>query len=479
MTTAIEPLAATAAERFHGERRQVLDPARADVLAEIPDATAADVDAAVAAARAAFERGEWRGTEAYERGTVLERAAARIRDHAEELARLDCANVGKPITQARGDVEGAALYLESAGRVVATLASEIVEDTDRQLTLVLRDPVGVVATIIPWNYPAALAAASISGPLAAGNSVVMKPSPETPLSALRIVELISDFFPAGTLQLVTGGADVGRALVRHDGVDRIGFTGSTRAGVEIMAGAAPSFKRVGLELGGKSPTVVFADAPLEPAIASALARITANQGENCAAGSRLLVERSIRDEFLERLAEAARAAVVGDPADEDTAFGPMITSAHRDRVLEYVAGARRESSLIAEGEVPGDGRLASGFFVPVSIWESRPDHRIWREEVFGPVLAVADFSGEREAVELANDTRYGLMAHVWSGDGARAVRVARQIRAGIVRVNRGFEPAFGPWGGYKASGFGRNFGRWGIEANSELKQVCLDLTPAA
>lgn len=455
--------------------RPVLDPARAEVLQQVPDSSPQQVDEVVRRARVAFAGGRWSRCPRRERAEVLTEVGRRIRQHAVELAETESRNVGKPIVQARGDVLGAAETFEVCAQVIGSLTDEVIDGGTDQTTLVVREPVGVVAGIVPWNYPLAIAAGTLAPALAAGNSVVLKPSPETPLSALRLEQLAGDLFPPGVLGLVTGGVETGRHLVAQPQVDRVQFTGSTRAGHEIMAAAAVRYARLGLELGGKSATLVFADAPLRAAAASAVWRFTANQGENCGAGSRLLVEAAVYDEFLEAVLDEVRTLVVGDPMDEATAIGPMISQAHRQRVQRHLDAAAATSTLLHQGAVPDRPPLDRGFFVPPSVWETEPGTALWHEEVFGPVLAVRRFEHEDEAVELANHSTYGLMAHVWCGDRGRAVRIARRIDAGVIRINKAVEGPTGPWGGMKSSGIGRNLGRYGIDAASELKQICLDL----
>lgn len=456
--------------------RSVLDPARDEVLTEVADATPEEVDRAIETAHSAFNGGAWARMPPEERGAVLERCAQVIRDHADDLALIDSKNVGKPIAQANGDAEGAAEFFAVAARHVATLSNEAVDASATQVTLIVREPVGVVAGILPWNYPVAIAAATLAPALAAGNSVVLKPSPETPLSAQRLGSLLAELLPAGVVQVVAGGADVGRQLTRHRLVSRIHFTGSTRAGEEVMTSAARGFKRIGLELGDKSTTMVFADAPLEDAAASAVRRFTANQGENCVAGSRLLVQDSIYDDFIARVVKHAESLVSGNPQHPDTDIGPMITRQHLAKVSDLIDSARRDSSALFEGDLPTDSPYDNGYFAPVAIFESPSTSRIWREEVFGPVLAVASFTDDADAIAQANDTAYGLMAHIWSQDRARAIRVSRGVRSGMIRVNNGVESAAGPWGGFGASGIGRSLGKYGIDANSELKQICLDIS---
>jgi len=459
-----------------GETREILDPARGTVISEVPDAEGKDVDEALRAARAAFEAGLWSRASRSHRGDALLAIALRIREHIDDLALIDSLNVGKPIGQARDDAGQAADFFDNCGRVISTLTDEILDGGEGETCLVVREPVGVVAAITPWNFPVAIAASALAPALAAGNSVVLKPSPQTPLSALRIAEIASDLLPHGTLSVVAGGQTVGRALADHAQVDRIVFTGSTATGREIMRVAAQDFKRVGLELGGKSPTIVFADAPFDAAVRSALARFTLNQGENCSAGTRLLVQESIADRFIEALVAAADGLSVGDPQQETTAIGPMITARHLERVRGHMEQADAEAARLYVGPTPSRPPLRDGFFAPVSIWRAGPDTALWRNEVFGPTLAVTTFEDEDDAIRLANDSDYGLMAVVWCGDRARGIRVARRVQAGIVRINQAGMPTGGPWGGFKASGIGRSYGRYGIDAASELKQINIDLT---
>jgi len=463
-------------EQGEGDQLAVIDPARATPLAAVPEASPAQVDQAVAAARTAFDANDWRDMSPMARGDALIEIARRLRANADEFAQLDSLNVGKPIAQARDDVEGAAQYFDYFGRVIVDLPGEVIESSPDQMTLVVREPVGVVGAIIPWNFPIVLVATTIGAPLAAGNTIVLKPSELTPLSALRLAELCRDVLPPGVFNVINGrGATVGAQLASHESVDRIVFTGSTVTGTTVMEAAAKSFKRIGLELGGKSATVIFDDAPLEAAVASALNRIAMNQGENCAAGSRLLIQSSIYDEFLARLSARAAELVAGDPQDERTAIGPMISPQHLAKVTGYIDGANKEGSLVFQGETPREAPFDRGYFAPLSIFEAGPSTRLWRDEVFGPVLAVTRFEDEIDAVRLANDSDYGLMSVVWSGDRARGLRFARRVRAGIVRLNAGAPPINGPWGGFKQSGIGRGYGRYGIEESTEIKQINIDV----
>lgn len=458
------------------EPRQILDPARNAVIAEVKEATPSDVDRAVRSAQRAFERGDWRRQTPRQRGDALLALSARMREHAEELAQIDSLNVGKPITQARGDAAQAADFIDYFGRVIIDLPGEVIQNDEEQMTLVVREPTGVVAAVVPWNFPVVVAAASIGPALAAGNSVVLKPSSITPLTALRLGELTDGILPRGVLNVVTGSGDaVGDVLVTHPLVDRVAFTGSTGVGQAILQKSAASMKRVGLELGGKSPTLILDDAPFDDAVQSALARIALNQGENCAAGSRLLVSASMYDRFVDALGQKARELVIGDPQRERTDLGPMVSVSHKERVESYMALAANEARPLYIGDTPQRAPFSSGFYVPVSLWDAGPGTGLWREEVFGPMLAITSYQSEEEMVRLANDTDFGLLATVWCGDRGRGLRVARQLRTGIVRINNATSPINGPWGGFKMSGIGRGYGRYAIEEATELKQINIDL----
>lgn len=457
--------------------RAVVDPARDTIIATVPEASISHVDRAVHQAREAFDRQIWAGKDPWERGSTLLAIATEMRHVHDELAALESLNVGKPIAQARGDVHLAIQIFDYYGRVIVDYPTEVIEDGPEQLTFVTRVPVGVVAAIVPWNYPLAIAATAVAPALAMGCSVVLKPSELTPLTALRLGEIASKHLPAGVLSVIPGdGPTIGSRLAIHDEIDQIVFTGGTETGRHIMRSAAADVKRIGLELGGKSPTIVLADAPVQASVADALQRIVLNQGENCGAGSRLLVHESRYDEFVDRLVDAAARVTIGDPQDEATTLGPMISATHSERVRSYMTVAAKECQEIFVGETPSERPLVDGFFAPLSIWEAKPGGKIWREEVFGPLLAVTRFSEEDEAVTLANDSVYGLMASIWAGDRGDALRVSRRLRVGSIRINQASPPLHGPWGGFKHSGLGRSQGRYGLERSSELKQISVNLT---
>jgi acyl-CoA reductase-like NAD-dependent aldehyde dehydrogenase len=460
----------------HENRRRVVDPARDETITHIADTEPHLVDAALAAARQSFDHRVWRDRDPMERGDALQEIARRLREVADELAHIESRNVGKPITQATGEMAFAAALFDYYGRIVVDHPGDVIDNGPEQITVVLREPVGVVVSIIPWNYPLAIAALSIAPALAAGCSVVLKPSELTPLTALRLAELTQGALPPGVLNVITGDGRTGQQLVHDHRVDQIRFTGGTTTGTQIAEAAGRRATRLSLELGGKSPTVLLSDAPLDLAINAALQRIAANQGENCGAGSRLLVHTSLYDEVLDRICLAADKLVIGDPQAHDTDLGPMITREHRDKVLGYTEEAASQGTERYRGPLPDQPPLKHGFYVPFTVFEAGPGTRLWQEEVFGPVLAVTPFDDDNEAIRLANDTDYGLMAAVWSADRGRALSVARRIDAGVIRVNEAIEPLQGPWGGYKRSGNGRTQGRWGLDDVTEIKQISIPLS---
>ncbi len=454
------------------------DPSTGDTLARVAKATAADVDRAVAAARAALESKEWGAIAPAERGRILLRIAAKIRERHEELSELESRDNGKPLRQARTDMQVAARYFEFYGGVADKIMGETIPLGPGFLDYTLREPIGVSAQIVPWNYPIQIGARGVAPALATGCTVVLKPSSNAPLTALRLGEIALECgLPAGVLNVVAGtGEGAGDALVRHEGIDQLTFTGSVDVGTSIAALAARNAIPVVLELGGKSPNIVFADADLELATQTVANSIFQNAGQTCSAGSRLLVERKAHDEVVERLTERARSMRLG-PGIEDPDMGPMISAAQRDKVEAYIAlGASEGGRVVAGGGRPTDPRLQGGSFLePTLIDRVRNDMRIAQEEVFGPVLAIIPFDDPAEAVTLANRTRYGLVAAVWSRDINKALSLASQIKAGQVFVNTygaggGVEL---PFGGYKKSGYGREKGLEALRSYTQLKNVCI------
>ncbi|HKS65687.1 MAG TPA: aldehyde dehydrogenase family protein [Candidatus Acidoferrales bacterium] len=464
-------------ESRSGNYFPVYDPSTEDVLAEVPVGSAADVDRAVAAARAAFDSGPWPQTTAQERGRILFRLAERVRKEAAVLAELESRNSGKPIVEAEFDIADVSTCFEYYGGLATKVVGHVNPVPDNALSLSLREPIGVAGQIIPWNYPLLMAAWKLAPAIAAGCTCVLKPAEQTPLTALELASWLADAgLPPGVVNVVTGfGEEAGAPLVRHADVNKIAFTGSASVGKQIVKMAADTVKRVTLELGGKSPNIFFADADFEAAIDGALFGVFINQGEVCSAGSRILVQRPIYSKFVEAMAEKAKHIKLGPPLERETKMGPLVSKEQYERVNSYVELGKKEAKLAAGGRRPGS--IKQGFYVEPTVFCDVPNSaRIAQEEIFGPVAAVIPFSDEAEAIRIANDTPYGLAAAVWSRDIFRAFRVVKALRAGIVWVNH-MQPTYveAPWGGYKQSGFGRELGPWGIEEYLETKQVHINL----
>ena len=443
----------------------VVNPATEETIAELPEVGVEETDAAVAAAQAAFPA--WRAVAPADRARLLRRLAASVEEHAEELALLETRNVGKPIADSRGEVGMVAeVFYFYAGAVDKHFGETIPVAGGVDMTF--REPLGVVGLIVPWNFPIAISSWKLGPALATGNTVVLKPAELTPLTALRLAELALEAgIPEGVLNVVAGaGSVVGRRLVEHPDVAKIGFTGSTEVGREVMKGAAETIKRVTLELGGKSANVVFADADLEAAAAGAPYAVFGNAGQDCCARSRILVERSAYDRFVELLVSAAEGVKLGDPESPETEMGPLVSADQRETVSSYVDG-----NVAYQGNTPG----GPGFWFPPTVLAPvSNDDRAAREEIFGPVAVVIPFDDEADAIRLANDTPYGLSGSIWTRDAARAFRVARGIDAGVLSVNSNTSVRVStPFGGFKQSGFGRELGMHAMDGYSEVKNVYL------
>jgi betaine-aldehyde dehydrogenase len=467
-------------EFLEGHQRKVFpvyDPSKEAVIAQVPEADEKDVNRAVAAARAAFDAGPWPQTTAQERGRILFRLAERIRKEAAHLADLECRNSGKPIVEAEYDIADVATCFEYYGGMATKVLGHINPVPDNALSLSMREPIGVAAQIIPWNFPLLMAAWKLAPAIAAGCTCVLKPAEQTPLTALELAGYLKDVgLPPGVVNIVTGfGESVGAPLVKHLDVDKVAFTGSGEVGKAIVKAAADTLKRVTLELGGKSPNIFFADADFEAAIDGALFGVFVNQGEVCSAGSRILVEKQIYSKFVEAMSAKAKTIRLGPPLERATKMGPLVSKDQFDRVRAYQEIGKKEAKVAA-----GGGRLSSqskGYYVePTIFYDVDNSARIAREEIFGPVATVIPFDNESDAIRIANDTQFGLAAAVWSRDIFKAFRVVKALRAGIVWVNH-MQPTYveAPWGGYKQSGFGRELGPTGIDEYLETKQVYINL----
>jgi acyl-CoA reductase-like NAD-dependent aldehyde dehydrogenase len=459
------------AEPASGETRELVEPATGERLARTAVAGEADVDRAVEAARGAVE-GPWGKTPPTERSRLLHALADALVANRKELAELEVRNVGKALSSVKAELNQAVENFRFYASAIASIAGRSHPIGGSLLFYSLKEPVGVAGQIVPWNYPLMMTTWKLAPALAAGCSVVLKPDSATPLSALRMAELAGDVgFPPGVINVVPGpGKTIGAYIVRHPGVDKIAFTGSTATGGEIMRLASDPIKRIMLELGGKSPNVVFADADLDDAIPSSVWSIYYSAGQSCEARSRMLVERAAYDDVVSRFAEAAGRLKVGDPLEAETQVGSLISAEHRDRVHGFVERGREEGAQVVLGGEAGEG---PGAFYPPTVLAG-VDNRmvVAQEEIFGPVVTVIPFDDEKDAIRIANDVKYGLMATVWTGDPARGHRLARSIKAGTVGVNTPYTAFPGmPFGGYKQSGFGRELGLETLELYLETKSV--------
>jgi len=457
----------------------VVNPATEEVIAQVPASTKEDVDAAVQAARAAFE-GPWAKLPARERGRLVYKLGERLMERADEIERLETLHNGKPIFESRQiEIPAAAECLQYFGGWADKVHGETVPVKGNYFTYTLREPLGVCAAIVPWNFPLLLAMWKVAPALAMGNTMILKPASQTPLTALAFADICREVgLPPGVLNVITGGGgSVGQALVEHPGIDKIAFTGDTSTGKGIMKTAADTLKKITLELGGKSANIVLADADIDAALRGATTGIFYGKGEVCAAGSRLLVDRSIKNEFIDKLAARTKKMVAGDPLDPKTRLGAIASKGQLERVLKYVGIAKTEGATLVAGGERADIGTGKGYFMQPTVFaDVDPSMTIAREEIFGPVLAAIEFADVDEAIARANASEYGLAAAVWTKDIKKAHHVARKLQAGTVWINTyNIYDTAAPFGGYKQSGFGREMSVHALEHYTQVKSVWVDL----
>ena len=458
------------------------NPATGESLAEVSEGDKEDIDKAVSAARRAFE-GKWSKMSARDRGRILYKLSTLIEEHAGELAALETSDNGKPIKESTYvDLPQVAENFEYFAGWATKIEGETIPVPGQMFNYTLREPVGVCGQIIPWNFPLLMAAWKLAPALAAGNTVVLKPAEQTPVTAMELGKLIQEAgFPEGVVNIVPGyGETAGAALAAHPGIDKIAFTGSTEVGKIIAKVAAENLTKVSLELGGKAPNIVFADADMDQAVNGAMMGIFFNQGQVCCAGSRLFVEEKVKDQFLERLKERASRINVGDPMDQGTHMGPQVSEEQLNRIKSYVDVAQKEgATVLAGGESPKlEGAFQKGYFFQPTIFSDVNNRmRVAQEEIFGPVVSVISFQDEDDLIKQANDTIYGLSAGIWTRDITRAHRFAKEIKAGVVWINTyNMFNAASPFGGYKQSGYGREMGKHALQMYTNVKSVWVDLS---
>ncbi|GAB1766127.1 aldehyde dehydrogenase family protein [Priestia megaterium] len=462
------------------KQRSTVNPATGEVIGYAAEGSAEDMKAAIEAAREAFDSGIWSETSASDRAAILFKIADKLEEAKEELAALETMDNGKPYREAEADVEDAAACFRYYAGLITKPDGQTYSVPAPMQAMVIKEPIGVCGLIVPWNYPLLMSVWKIAPALAAGNTIVFKPSEVTPVTPTKLFEILESVgLPKGVANLVMGAGDtVGNTLIQDKRVDKISFTGGTVTGKHIMRQAAENVTKVSLELGGKSPNIIFADADFETAVDYALFGIFAGSGQICAAGSRILVEESIAERFIERFAERAQKIKVGNGMDQEIEMGPLVSEEHMKKVLKYIEIGKQEGArLVCGGNRITSSGLEKGFFVEPTVFSSVTSNmKIVQDEIFGPVVVIQTFKDEKEAIKLANDTEYGLAGSVFTTDGAKALRVIKKLRAGITWVNTyHFTFNEAPWGGYKQSGIGRGLGTFGLEEFQEVKQININL----
>ncbi|MCA1048395.1 aldehyde dehydrogenase family protein [Priestia aryabhattai] len=462
------------------KQRPTVNPATGEVIGYAAEGSAEDMKAAIEAAREAFDSGIWSETSASERAAILFKIADKLEEAKEELAALETMDNGKPYREAEADVEDAAACFRYYAGLITKPDGQTYSVPAPMQAMVIKEPIGVCGLIVPWNYPLLMSVWKIAPALAAGNTIVFKPSEVTPVTPTKLFEILESVgLPKGVANLVMGAGDtVGNTLIQDKRVDKISFTGGTVTGKHIMRQAAENVTKVSLELGGKSPNIIFADADFETAVDYALFGIFAGSGQICAAGSRILVEESVAERFIERFAERAQKIKVGNGMDQEIEMGPLVSEEHMKKVLKYIEIGKQEGArLVCGGNRITSSGLEKGFFVEPTVFSNVTSNmKIVQDEIFGPVVVIQTFKDEKEAIKLANDTEYGLAGSVFTTDGAKALRVIKKLRAGITWVNTyHFTFNEAPWGGYKQSGIGRGLGTFGLEEFQEVKQININL----
>ncbi|KZE05434.1 Betaine aldehyde dehydrogenase [Bacillus mycoides] len=467
-------------ESSNQEKRTIINPANGKGIAYAPEGTIEDAKYAIEVARTAFDSGIWSATSTAERASYLFKIADEIDKNMEELVYLETMDNGKMYREAEGDIGDAAACFRYYAGLITKPDGQTYHVADPMQAMVVREPVGVCGLIVPWNYPLLMSVWKIAPALAAGNTIVFKPSEVTPITATKLFEILEKVgLPKGVANMVMGaGPIVGNEIAASNKVDMISFTGGTKTGKHIMRTAADNMKKISLELGGKSPNIIFADADFETAIDYALFGIYAGSGQVCSAGSRILVEEKIYDKFVNSFVERAQQINVGPGDNPESEMGPLVSQEHMEKVLRYIEIGKDEGANVACGgrRIMEDGK-GDGFFIEPTVFVNvKPDMRIVQEEIFGPVVVIQKFKDEKEAIELANGTDYGLAGGVFTVDGAKAMRVIRKLRAGITWINS-YHPTYNeaPWGGYKQSGIGRSLGTFGLEEFQEIKQININL----